>query len=168
LRVAVDLCASDGFDVPLNKVAERAEVGRATLYRNFPDRESLVAAVVQVYLDDLATKVAQWGSHPDAFLLGLRALAQLTIASGAFGKITSLEHQAPSISQSFRKGVEKLMTEPLALAKTAGLVRADFDVSDVHLAALMVAGGGLDSRSSPKLRIDRALQLLVRGIGLPA
>jgi AcrR family transcriptional regulator len=165
VRAAVELFESDGFDVPLEKVADRAEVGRATLYRNFPDRAALVAAVQEARLAELAAQVAQWGARSDAFLLAVQALATLVVASSGFEKIVSMEHHTPAVSAHFRRGVEKLLAEPLARAKAAGLVRDDFPIGDVHLAALMVAGGGLESRGRDAPgSIARALQLLVRGL----
>lgn len=44
----------NGTDAPLKAVARRAGVGIATLYRNFPNRTSLLEAV---YADDVADKV---------------------------------------------------------------------------------------------------------------
>ena len=165
LRAALELHASEGFDISLEKIADRAKVGRTTLYRNFPDRGALVAAVLEMQLKEVAAQVEEWGDRTDAFLLGVRALANLTIASGGFSKIVSMDRWAPSVSGGFRIGVEKILAKPLESAKAAGLVRADFHISDVHLAALMVAGGGLDKRgSNPKASIDRAMQLLASAL----
>jgi AcrR family transcriptional regulator len=165
VRAAVELYASDGFDIPLEKIADRAAVGRATLYRNFPDRAALSAAVLQVHVDRLAAQVEKWSDRDDAFFLGLRALAKLTLASSGLEKIAPMSHQAPSITKAFKKGVEKILSGPLARAKAAGLIREDFDLSDIHMAALMIAGGGLDSRERNAARnIERALRLLSQGL----
>ena len=45
LAAARDVFVESGADAPLDEVARRAGVGIATLYRRFPDRESLVRAV---------------------------------------------------------------------------------------------------------------------------
>ena len=76
-----------------------------------------------------------------------------------------LDQAAPSLTDRFMIGVETLLAAPLARAKAAGLVRQDFELPDVHMAALMIAGGGLDRRSrDTSANLDRALQLLVRGL----
>jgi AcrR family transcriptional regulator len=43
--------AERGIDAPLDEIAHRAEIGNATLYRHFPDRCQLIAAV---FTDELA------------------------------------------------------------------------------------------------------------------
>jgi AcrR family transcriptional regulator len=55
LAAAREAIATDGVDVPLELVAERAGVGIATLYRNFPTREALVE---HLYVDEIAAIVA--------------------------------------------------------------------------------------------------------------
>src|SRR5689334_13365385 len=45
LQAFTELLASDGADVPLYRVAQRAGVGQATLYRHFPERTLLAVAV---------------------------------------------------------------------------------------------------------------------------
>ena len=41
IAAAREVFAESGFDVPLDAIARRAGVGRATLYRNFSDRYAL-------------------------------------------------------------------------------------------------------------------------------
>ena len=43
LAAAKELFSERGLDGPMNAIARRAGVGAATLFRRFPDRESLVA-----------------------------------------------------------------------------------------------------------------------------
>lgn len=164
IQAAVELYATDGVDVPLEKVAERAAVGRGTLYRNFANREALSAAVVQARVDALAAFVAELGDRDDAFLVGIRALAGMVYAGG-FEKMRAIELGCSSIPDRFRLGVEALLAEPLARAQAAGLVRRDFAVSDALTAALMIAGGGLISRGqAPAHHLDRALDMLTAGL----
>lgn len=165
VAAAIELYASEGFDVPFEKVAERACVGRATLYRNFPTRLALSTAVIDARLAELAEVVDQLGERPDAFLVALRTLAALVVAANGLEKILPLDREAPSLNDQFMAGVEALLAAPLARAKSAGLVRQDFDLPDLHMAALMIAGGGLDRRSRDTAdNLDRALRLLVRGL----
>jgi AcrR family transcriptional regulator len=169
LQAAVELYGSDGFNVPLDRIAERAGVSRPTLYRNYPDREALSAAVLQVHVDELTSQIAQWTGRDDAFILALRLLAEKTITAGGLEKIVPVHRQVPSASQAFRKAVERSLVEPLARAKAAGLVREDFRIADVHRAILMIAGAGLESYGADiSASIERGLGLLLRGIAPPA
>lgn len=58
LRAAREAFEQDGVLTPLDGVAARAGVGNATLYRNFPTRDDLLAAVMQ---DSIAAAVMESG-----------------------------------------------------------------------------------------------------------
>src|SRR5579863_2702696 len=59
LAAARDVFVELGPDAPLDEVARRAGVGIATLYRRFPDRESLQRAVALDVLDQAGAAAAQ-------------------------------------------------------------------------------------------------------------
>ena len=165
IDAAVELYASEGYDVPLEKIAERAGVSRPTLHRNFPDRDALSAAVLKVHVDELTSRIDQWSDRDDCFFLSLKLLATKTITSGGLAKIVPMHRQAPASSGTFRMFVEQALAGPLARAKAAGLVRQDFNFDDMHRAILMLAGGGLDSYGSDvAASIDLSLTLLRHGI----
>lgn len=50
LRAAVETFAAEGVLAPLDGIALRAGVGNATLYRNFPTRDDLLAAVMEEFI----------------------------------------------------------------------------------------------------------------------
>lgn len=65
LRAALEAFEADGVFTSLDGVAARAGVGNATLYRNFPTRDDLLAAVIEtsttealVGADELASRLA--------------------------------------------------------------------------------------------------------------
>jgi len=56
LRAAVELCAADGFDATtVEAVASRAGVGKATVYRRYPNRVGLIVAAATEVCAGLAT-----------------------------------------------------------------------------------------------------------------
>src|SRR5699024_7011979 len=59
LAAAKELFSERGLDVPMNAIARRAGVGAATLFRRFPDRESLVAEVFARQIDHCESVLAQ-------------------------------------------------------------------------------------------------------------
>jgi AcrR family transcriptional regulator len=59
LRAARETFESEGVLASLDGIALRAGVGNATLYRNFPTREDLLAAVMQTSLDAALAEAAQ-------------------------------------------------------------------------------------------------------------
>jgi len=168
LAAAVELFRSEGLEVPLERIADRAGVGRATLYRNFPDREALLDATLQMRMGELAELLRQWGDRDDAFFLAVKAQATFGISASCFEFIVTLHRRDPTFTQRVREGFEALLVEPLARAKAAGLVREDFDPADVYLLVLMTAAGGLEEVSGDiTAGFTRALDLLARGYAPP-
>lgn len=165
IDAAVELYATDGYDVPFEKIADRAGVSRPTLHRNFPDREALSAAVLKVHMDELSDRIAQWADRDDGLFLALKLLATKSIISGGLAKIVPMHRQAPQSGETFRQCVEQAMAGPLERAKAAGLVRLDFSFEDIHRAILMLAGGGLNTYGTDiATSIDLSLDMLRRGI----
>jgi AcrR family transcriptional regulator len=168
IDAAVELYASDGYDVPFERIAERAGVSRPTLHRNFPDRDALSAAVLKVHMDELSEKFAQWADRDDALFLCLKLLATKTIISGGLAKVVPMHRQAAPTSGTFRSWVDEALDGPLARAKAAGLIRLELSIDDIHRAILMLAGGGLDSYGSDvSASIDLSLDMLRRGMVPP-
>jgi AcrR family transcriptional regulator len=52
LLTAAEVFAGSGLDAPIRQIADRAGVGVGTLYRHFPTRSDLVAAVFRREVDD--------------------------------------------------------------------------------------------------------------------
>src|ERR1700716_368898 len=68
LAAARDVFVEHGADAPLDEVARRAGVGIATLYRRFPDRATLMRAVVLEVLERVAHEARlALAEEPDAF-----------------------------------------------------------------------------------------------------
>jgi AcrR family transcriptional regulator len=125
-----------GSEAPLDDIAKRAGVGPGTLYRHFPTRESLLAAV---YLDDIEALSAQadrlLGSDlPPDQALAAWLLVQLDYVKekrglGAAVK-AMLGMHAPTMTycrDTLRGALARLM-DP---ARRAGLIRADIKPADV-------------------------------------
>lgn len=53
LNVAEGIFAEQGLEVPMDTIAKTAGVGAGTLYRHFPSRDALIAAVVDERVGDL-------------------------------------------------------------------------------------------------------------------
>ncbi len=123
--------AADGFAVPAEEVAARAGVSIATLYRHFPDRESLIAAV-QTRVND------EWNA-----LLG-EACANARGWDGLVGLLTELGDRAaahPSFGDVARRMVargypgsdrwNRAWAALIARAHEQGDLRADMSAADV-------------------------------------
>jgi AcrR family transcriptional regulator len=160
----MEIFRKEGLKVPLEQIADRAGVGRATLYRNFPDREALLEATLQVTIDELAGKIQHWGDRSDTLFLAIRAMADRGLSASCFDFMVPLHRHDPAFTQRVRGSFESILFEPLTRAKAAGLVREDFALENVYLMIIMVAAGGLqDLEGDTVAGMSRALDLLARG-----
>jgi len=71
VEVARELFREHGYDASLDEIAKRAGVGPGTLYRHFPNRDALLDAIMQSWVDRVneATEKALAFEGPDRELL---------------------------------------------------------------------------------------------------
>ena len=94
IEAAREVFREQGYDASLDLVAKRAEVGAGTLYRHFPNRESLLDAVMQSWVDrvdDAADQVLASGGPARELLLAWfdAYVALISLHKGGPAKITS-------------------------------------------------------------------------------
>ena len=165
VAAAREVYASAGFDAPFDAIARHAGVGRATLYRNFPDRYALGAAIVEHDLAALETLAREHGDRPDAFMALLSAIVEQHIETHALVPALLRGPGAPDL-QSLVRRVTRLFTVPLQRARAAGLIRDDLtldDVIDVLAMISAVVTGDTLGRARER-RVARALELLLHGL----
>ena len=139
LNAAKELFAESG-DVPMYEVARRAGVGQATLYRNFADRDALIAALSEEWVDELERVGAEHAGEPDAFFVLLRAIVE---SQARFHGLIDCAQESSAINrelESLQQRLIALFKRTLRDAKAAGLVRRDLTVDDVVLLMGMVEG----------------------------
>ncbi len=164
LKAAAAEFALRGYDVPLEVIAERAGVGRATLYRNFADRTELAVAVFADQLDDLNQRTAAQGADPEAFFWYMEQLAALMIQNAGLDAALR-EARSPEALAPIRAKLIEGGQKPLAQAQAAGLVRADLVPDDIRAIAILLGAGA--SRPDPAERIvfgNRVRALLLDGL----
>ncbi|MGA6204298.1 TetR/AcrR family transcriptional regulator [Nocardia testacea] len=166
LRTATTVFAESGPDASLNEIARRAGVGPGTLYRHFPNRQSLQTAVLEERVENLCGEGAELLSLPDAdaaLARWLHALLLHTRTDKGLGA-AALTGSAEQSTQC-RTAIEETATRLVARAKRHGTVRNDTSVDDL---ILLVAGIGLATEHDPApARAERLLETVLRGIGIP-
>jgi AcrR family transcriptional regulator len=171
LDAARQLLAVRG-DVPMYEVARRAGVGQATLYRHFPDRRALIAAVAEEVLDAVEEEAAAIPPGPGALEALLRLIVASMVRTHALLQVVEDESSNPREPGTLLHGlVQRLLgmvAERFAPAKAAGVLRQDLTVDDVMLVLGMAKGviEGLpaDERDAASAR---ALELALHGILAP-
>jgi AcrR family transcriptional regulator len=156
LTAAAELFTARGTDVSYEEIAERAGVGRATLYRHFPTREALLAGLLDGVMEELENAAAAYAHRPG----GLFDLLDFCVrAQQHHVPLVDLVSQtaAPQQMAAMRRRLRRLLAGPLAAAQSAGLVRSDLSVNDVRLLLIMLSA--LNRRTVTKADRARALAL---------
>lgn len=165
LAAARELFA-ESADVPMYEVAKRAGVGQATLYRNFPDRRSLAAALLTEHMERTERLATQHADDPDAFFVLLRDIVETTAGFRALGDLAREDACLGSTLARHREHLTELLREPLCTAKTAGTLRRDVTIDDVFLVVSMIKGavGRADGPAARAAAATRGLALVLDGL----
>ncbi|GAA2669352.1 MULTISPECIES: TetR/AcrR family transcriptional regulator [Actinoplanes] len=168
-RAAIVLAASEvlteGDPVSLMpEIARRAGVGQATLYRHFPDRHALTAAVIEHQLERLEQAAASLGPHPEHFRQLLRSVLHTQIAMR--GLVVLIRRLDPATQNRFRQRALTAFDAPMRQAREHGHVRADLVPDDLALLFTMVQGVAEATADAAAARAaaDRSVDLMLDGI----
>lgn len=169
VAAARDVFVERGVDAPLDEVARRAGVGTGTLYRHFPDRRSLLVAVV---LDALTTtqRVADeaLSGHADPFqalaaymhaMLDQRVAAVIPLALGR------VDFADPHL-RTAREDSALAMQRLIDAAHEAGTLAPDVTFADIGMMLVRLSRplpGPMPAEMNDRLA-HRHLDLLVEGL----
>ncbi|AUX29060.1 MULTISPECIES: TetR/AcrR family transcriptional regulator [Sorangium] len=174
LEAAKAVFGAKGVDAPVREIAARAGVGVATVYRHFPQRSDLVAAVFRREVDacaaagpalarehEPAEALARWLRRYTSFIATKRGLA---------AALHSGDPAFDALPEYFRQHLEPALQSLLDAAVSAGQIRADVEPYDLLRAVgnLCIAtgeDGALHSRRMVDLLID-GLRYGAPGAGL--
>ena len=171
LEAAADVFGEHGIEVSVGEVARRAGVGRATLFRNFPTKQDLIAAIVVERMRAAAQSGRELLGAEDpgeavyAFIREILGRQQMD--RGLFEAVAEEFLVRPEIRDAVTE-VTGVLSELLDAGKRAGVIRPEVGAFDVMMlvkglcvsvAAFGDAGGGL---------VDRHVDLVFAAITTPA
>ncbi len=165
LAAASALFSERGLDVGVAEIAERAGVGRGTLFRNFPTKEELIAAVVVERMRETAARGRGLLEAPDPtealfeFLGGIVCGHQTDRVLFDAVAETFLSHQG--IRAAYSQLVE-VLEALLEGAQEAGSVRRDIGPVDLLMMVKGVCVASMAFQDADQEITLRALDL-VRG-----
>jgi AcrR family transcriptional regulator len=143
LQAARSVIQEFGIEVAFEKIAEKSCLGRATIYRNFADRQALLTAIYEMNLSELEQEADRIGKRDDAFFILLRYLYEMGIKHRHLGYfIRSADFPAQERKRLFDWFVQ-IFEAPIGFSKAAGLVKSDFSAKNISIIANML-GGAID------------------------
>ncbi len=179
VQAATEAFAERGLGVEMKEIADRAGVAIGTIYRHFPSKEDLIAAIARTMLD----QVAECISAANAVANPVDGLAQLIRDNLAgmtrFGWLPSalVGGQIPRVhleeihAEMEASGVRHRFTPLIERAVREGYLRPDLDVD---IAASMLEGAvvpwncaALLAGRSAQVVADEIMRLFLHGAAAP-
>lgn len=143
LCAARALYADDGIATSMSAVARSAGVGIATLFRRFPTRDHLVAAVFEDRMDAYVAAVRAALSDPDpwrGFTGFVQAVCAMQATDRGFADVLTLTFPKAKALEAKRREAYEGFTELIERAKAAGRLRDDFVPEDLPILLMANAG----------------------------
>jgi len=165
LLAAKAVFATSGVDAPVREIADKAGVGLGTLYRHFPQRADLIAAVFRREIDacaDAAAELPQTHEPFDALASWMRRYAAYVATKrGLAQALHSGDPAYDALPAHFDDRLRPALRGLLHAAVEAGRVRADVEADELLSA---VASLGMSAYNTDPGRVERMVTLLVDGL----
>jgi AcrR family transcriptional regulator len=136
LDAAAEVFTRDGLEAPMSEVADAAGAGVASVYRQFPSKHELLAALVIRRMDQIAVAVDEAqqreGDRWSALVGLLRWVVERQSADDFMGEARAVVAGHPEVALATERAAtawERLLAE----ARTEGRLRADATVVDLQL-----------------------------------
>jgi AcrR family transcriptional regulator len=142
LAAAAQVFTERGLDATLDEVARAAGVGVGTVYRRFPDKEALVAALFRERVDNLVTVAEDACAAADPWQA---IVSYLEYAAGAMAGDTGLRQLMMFATYDrdqvcyARDRMRPVISRLVQRAQASGDLRGDFEATDVKMIAFMLA-----------------------------
>jgi len=165
VAAATQAFAEKGAEAPLEDVARRAGVGIGTLYRHFPTRLDLQAAVFRSQVDTICGEgraLLDAESSPGVAFIGwIRNLAAYFAAKRGVSKVVmdglgKDSELLRACSTTMRETTQRLLTR----AQEAGIIRPDITAIDI---LRLMHGISVSTETAPELG-DRLLSIMLDGL----
>ncbi|HEY1447760.1 MAG TPA: TetR family transcriptional regulator [Caulobacteraceae bacterium] len=165
LTAAVAVFAASGVDAPVRKIAEKAGVGVGTLYRHFPQRSDLIAAVFRHEIDACADAapilsdahkpfeaLARWVQRYTAFVATKRGLA---------AALHSGDQAYDALPAYFKERLRPAFRTLVRRAAAAGEIRTDVNADEILSAVASLCMSAKEKRPG---HAERMVALLIDGL----
>ncbi|MFF6814053.1 TetR/AcrR family transcriptional regulator [Streptomyces sp. NPDC012403] len=149
LTAATEAFAEGGVDVPMGEIAQRAGVAKGTVFRHFPSKDELLAAIALRLLGQLvgtAERLLEADDAGEALREFMTAGVQALAADRAFREVIGRPSaQRPEVRDEIARlgGVVEALT---TRAREQGTVRDDITGTDIVLLL-----GGIHQTAAPVL-----------------
>jgi len=165
LDIAYETFAAEGLSVPIDEIARRAGVGAGTVYRHFPTKEALFAAVIEdrmQHLVDDGYALLKSEGPGEALFTYLRSIVLQWGATdrGLVDALAGLGIDIPSVAPDAEDAFLAVLGDLLRAAQEAGTARQDIGVREVK--SILVGCQAMEAYNSALA--DRVTDVVVDGL----
>lgn len=140
-----------GLDAPLDDIARQAGIGNATLYRHFPTRCALIAAVFADALGDVVDACERALANPDpwdGFAGHVQFLCALQAKDRGMADLLTMSIAGAPHLEKVRRRAHDGLVRIVDRAQQAGVLRPDFLPEDMGI--FLMANAGLIHRTAER------------------
>jgi AcrR family transcriptional regulator len=148
------------------EIGRRAGVGQATLYRHFPDRAAIVAAISREHVERIEAIAGESdGAGPTTVTVLQAAVEMLVHIHDLLGILREDATLAPILDE-LRERTRAVLASSLHRSRATNRLREDVDASDLMLALKMVNGAlvGVSTTTERTAAAGRALDIALNGL----
>jgi AcrR family transcriptional regulator len=167
LAAAAELFAEHGLAVTLNDIAHHAGVGVGTAYRRFANKEEVIDALFEQRLQAVAEVARQALADPDAWhglVFFLERSLEMQFGDRGLTEIMNDSSLGDARVAEARDRIAPLMTTLVDRAKEQGVVRPDFDQTDLIFIQLALSAVMDSTRAVAPEVYHRYLTMFLDGI----
>jgi AcrR family transcriptional regulator len=167
LAAASELFAEHGLDITLNDIAHHAGVGVGTAYRRFANKDEVIDALFEQRLQDVAAVATEALNDPDTWrglVTFLRQALEMQFGDRGLNQIMNNSALGDARVAEARDRIAPLMTKLVDRAKQQGVVRPDFDQTDLVFMQVALSAIMDSTRIVAPNTYQRYLTMLLDGI----
>jgi AcrR family transcriptional regulator len=167
LDAAARVFAERGLDATLDDIAEVADVGVATVYRRFPDKDALVVALFEDAIDDIAALARSAGEFENSwegFVWFLEEVLQRQCDNRGLRDVFVGSPYAQEKISAAKHRVGPAFSALVARAQRDGYLRGDVGESDILVLEMMISSLGSGTTSDDAALWRRYLAIALDGL----
>jgi AcrR family transcriptional regulator len=169
IDAAKKLFAEQGLDAQMPDIAKAAKVGVGTVYRHFPTKDDLIAALAVERFERLAEKVREGIEAEDPWE-GLcdfiRFAARLQADDRGLCEVMGSRPEVMNRS-ALAVGLDKITNELVRRAQRSGKLRKDLDWEDIPMIACSMGSVTQATMGPGEGRWPRLVEIIIDGLRAP-
>jgi AcrR family transcriptional regulator len=169
ITAAKKLFADEGLDAQMPDVAKVAKVGVGTVYRHFPTKEDLIAALAADRFERLAEKAREGIAAEDPWeglCEFIRFAARIQADDRGLCEVMGSRPEVMNVS-ALAVGLDELCDQLIRRAQRSGDLRKDLDWEDIPMIACSL-GRITPAETGPAVgRWPRLVEILIDGLRAP-